>query len=575
MTHVRLSRLLGAQRRMLVPLAVVGLAVSATYVAQALVTAHVFGTVVADGPGRDLLADLTAPLLALAGVLLARPLVVLLRELLVVRVMTTVKTRLRDQVGVQLMRESVHEAGSGRTGRDNATVVDGIENLDAYLARYLPSLLLSGVVTAVVAVILVLIDPVVGAVVVVAAAAVPLLPRLWDKALARRGSDHWDAYQELHAEFVDSMQGMSTLVLFGAAERRQRELAAASDRLLARTLAQLKLSLIESGLNAFALSAVPLVALIMLFVRQDSLGAAETFAVVLLSVELVRPLRDLASQWHAGYLGTFSGEQISAVLARRPDDADTTPPVVDRAAVVRLDDVTFAYPGADAARPPALDGVGLLAGPGLTAMVGASGSGKSTVASLVAGLAEPTSGRVAVGAATSARERLAHVALVPQDPTLFPGDVRSNITLGLDPDGPVPCTVEAAARLAGIGTDDPTLTLESPVGERGGLVSGGQRQRIAIARGLVQGRPVLVLDEATSALDVDSETALVRRLMSARPGLPLLVVAHRLDAVRDARTIVVMADGRVVDHGDHDTLMRRCDRYVELVRAGATAGAGR
>lgn len=574
MSHVRLSQLLGSRRWTLAPLALLGVVVSATYVGQALATATIFGRVLTAGDEVDLMATLGRPVAVLAGVLVLRPLVVLVREVVAVGLMTATKVRLRDDVAHQLTLESARDAGRGRTGSDNATIVDGIENLDPYLSKYLPSLLTSATVFVAVAVVLVALDPIVGAVVVTGAAVLPLLPRLWDKVLARRGADHWESYQDLHAEFVDSMQGMTTLVLYGAADRRQLELAEASDTLLRRTMRQLKISLVESGLNSFALTAVPLLALLTVVARQDNLGAAEVFAVVLLSVELVRPLRDLAAQWHAGYLGTFSGEQITQVLERRESEEAPLGQVSSWAdGPLSLVAVTHRYPGSEI---PVLEGITATMSPGLTAVVGPSGSGKSTIAALIAGLYEPTSGSIAGSEVPrNAADRLRHVALVPQDPILFSGTVRSNIEFGLGDERHDSPTVEDAAAAAGIGTDDQTLTLDSGVGERGTMVSGGQRQRIAIARALVQDRRVIILDEATSALDVRSESAIIDRVLHIAAGRPVIVVSHRIAAVTGARTIIVLVRGRVVEHGTHEQLLAQDGTYAGLAASTPLVGVAR
>ncbi|MGL5826835.1 MAG: ABC transporter ATP-binding protein/permease [Nocardioides sp.] len=566
MSHIRLAALLGSRRWTLLVLAMAGVFISATYVGQAVVTAVVFGEVVIVTE-RGVLASTLAPIVAvLMALLLIRPIAIMVREAVAVRLMTATKLHLRDRVAAQLALESARDPRGGRTGSDNATVVDGIENLDPYLARYLPSVLTAAIVCVAVSTIMLFIDPPVGVVVVLAAAVLPLAPRLWDRVLARHGADHWAAYQDLHAEFVDSMQGMTTLVLYGAAERRQQELADASERLLTRTLRQLKVSLVESGLNTFALIAVPLLAMVAVWFRRDALSATEVFALVLLSVELVRPLKDVASNWHAGYLGTFSGEQVIRILARcpKPGAAVSSGPPKGRSAEVHLDGVCFSYPGAD---QDVLSDVGMVVRPGLSAIVGASGSGKSTLAAIIAGLCEPSTGSVRVASATAGGDRLLGVAMVPQDPVLFAGTVRSNIEMGYATDQGKPIPIEELAELAGIGTDDPGLSLESSVGERGGLISGGQRQRIAIARGLAQNRSVLVLDEATSALDVPSEQQIIGRILRAYPDRPVIVVAHRLAAVRNAAAIWVLAEGRVVEHGTHASLMETAGRYLALANA--------
>ena len=150
--------------------------------------------------------------------------------------MSRVKASLRARALTAFVGRSALDPAAGRTGRDHAVVVDGIENLDAYLSGYLPQIGVTVAVVATVGGMMTVIDPATGGVAVATTLVVPVLPRLWDRALAARGADHWDAYEDLHAEFVDSMQGMTTLVAFGADGRREAQLARASRRLLERTM---------------------------------------------------------------------------------------------------------------------------------------------------------------------------------------------------------------------------------------------------------------------------------------------------------------------------------------------------
>ena len=599
MTHLRLVGLLGRARGRLVLLALLGVAVSATFTGQALVMAQIFAGVLgtadqeglAGGPG---LSGVREWLLLLVVLLLLRPLLVIGRELAATALMTSVKMRLRDELAVTLIKRSAVSGVAGRTGSDSSLVVDGVENLDPYLSRYLPQLAVTAVVFVAIGAGLVGIDPVSGAVVTSAAVLLALLPRGWDRTLRHRGADHWEAYEDLHAEFVDSMQGMTTLVTFGAADRRQTQLTVASERLLTRTLRQLRISLVESGLAGLALTAVPLLALVMVLSRRAEFGSVAVFAFVFLSIELVRPLRDLATLWHAGYLGTFSGAEIRRILPApaategssadrvlkqpggrgRPDS--TTPATARRqepTVSVSVQAVHYTYPDAETTT---LRKVTTAFGPGVTAVVGSSGSGKSTLALILAGLDAPGSGTVLVGGVTQSPANLRRtVALVPQDPVLFAGTVRHNLDPASLTRNESGLSVDDAAALTGIGTDDPTLTLDTEVGERGLLISGGQRQRVAIARGLLQNRSVLVLDEATSALDGRSEQRILDAVARRAAGRPVIMIAHRITAVANLQPapgvpdtqVRVMAAGQVVEQGTPAELASIGGTYATLARA--------
>jgi len=230
-----------------------------------------------------------------------------------------------------------------------------------------------------------------------------------------------------------------------------------------------------------------------------------------------------------------------------------------------LADVHFAYPDGT----PALRGVSIKAAPGKTvALVGASGSGKSTVLNLIPRLYDATSGRVQIDnndvravSLTSLRQSL---ALVSQDVTLFNDTIRANIAFGkLDASDD---EIIAAAKSA----DAHDFIMEtaegydSPVGQRGGNLSGGQRQRLSIARAILKDAPILLLDEATSALDTKSERRVQEALEHLSKGRTTLVIAHRLSTIRNADWIYVMEDGQVVEEGRHDDLVARAGTYSKL-----------
>ena len=276
-----------------------------------------------------------------------------------------------------------------------------------------------------------------------------------------------------------------------------------------------------------------------------------------------------------GRLGGMAGiwQVAAASLERIYELFDTAPapraPATARPAPgapeVRLQDVSFAY-GARRV----LDHVDLVAPAGrTTALVGASGAGKSTVFGLLTGLVQPASGRILLGgvdaAALSLEDLRAQFAVVTQDSALFDETLRENIGLGRALDaGALRAAVEAAhvAEFA----DALPLGLDTPAGPRGSGLSGGQRQRIAIARALVSEAPVLLLDEATSALDAQSEALVTEALTRLGAGRTTLVIAHRLSTIRAADHIVVMDQGRVVDQGRHDELLARGGLYADLCR---------
>ncbi|WP_426314462.1 ABC transporter ATP-binding protein [Methylobacterium fujisawaense] len=269
-------------------------------------------------------------------------------------------------------------------------------------------------------------------------------------------------------------------------------------------------------------------------------------------------------------------QEAAAALRRYFDVMDEAPeireapdarPLTVSAGTIRFDSVRFRY------RPdaPALEGIDLTVPAGsVTALVGRSGSGKSSLLNLVPRLYDVTEGRVTIDgqdvrAVTLASLRAA-VAVVSQEVVLFDDTIARNIGFGRP--GASPAEIEAAARAAAAHDFVAALPegYDFRVGPGGGRLSGGERQRVALARAFLKDAPILLLDEATSALDSESERLVQEALTRLMQGRTTLVIAHRLSTVRDADQIAVMESGRVIETGRHDALLAASGAYARLHR---------
>ena len=291
------------------------------------------------------------------------------------------------------------------------------------------------------------------------------------------------------------------------------------------------------------------------------------FTAMALTFQPIRRLSDLAGLWQVGrgsLVRIFSVFDVESKSTRPPESRARPAP---GAPEIRFEAVSFDYPDR-----PVLNRLTFTAEAGkVTALVGSSGAGKSTVFQLIAALIEPQAGCIRIGGVDvqdlSLSDQRALLASVSQDSALFDETLRENLTLGrtdLDP-----ARLERALANAEVTSFTATLPLglDTPAGTRGSALSGGQRQRIAIARALLADAPVLLLDEATSALDTRTEAAVTEALARAQSGRTTLVIAHRLSTVKGADKIIVLDQGRLVEEGTHDSLIALNGSYAQLHEA--------
>ncbi|MFE5834770.1 ABC transporter ATP-binding protein/permease [Streptomyces sp. NPDC056508] len=487
-----------------------------------------------------------------------------------------VRVALRDELLDRLGRLGPAHLTTARAGAVRTTLVDGVEGVDAYVSRYLPQLLVTLTVPPLVLAALAVVEPPALLGLVPALLLALCGPRAWDRLLAARGKEHWDTYEGLGADYLEALQGMPALRAAGAVGRTRARLEERSAALHRATVAKLRVSLADTGITDLAIQGGTAAAALLAChaALGGSTAATGTYLVLLLASECFRPVRDLAREWHAGYLGVSAADGIAALRTAEPGVRDTGTAPADWPAPpeLRFEDVRFTYGGATA---PALHGVSFTAPAGrTTAVVGPSGAGKSTLLALLLRHHDPDGGRVTLGGRPAAAYSLdalrRGVAVVSQETYLFHATIADNLRTARP--GATDDELAAAARTAGVHDEIAALPdgYATVLGERGATLSGGQRQRLALARALLAEAPVLVLDEATSSVDERREAGIVRELLDAAGDRTVLVVAHRLAAVRHADRIVVLDAGRVDAVGDHAGLVEAGGVYTRLVEAGHT-----
>ncbi len=371
----------------------------------------------------------------------------------------------------------------------------------------------------------------------------------------------------------ESIVGVHVVKSFAQEDHRQEEFTRAADSVFDRTLAANRQRALYVPLLTFlptvALAAVLLVAGRM--VVSGSLSIGSFFAFNFLLAMLVMPLRMLGMWIGQAVRAVASGERIFEVLDEPEEIADRPDarPLRPGPGALRFENVDFAYePGRFV-----LEGIDLDVEPGRTvALIGRTGSGKTTLASLVPRFYDATSGRVLVdGVDVRDLERRSlrrEIGVIAQDPFLFSASVRDNIAFGV-PDAPHEA-VEAAARAAQAHEFIAELQdgYETVVGERGITLSGGQRQRLAIARALLVDPRILILDDATASVDATTEARIRAGLREAMRGRTTIIIAHRLSTIALADEIVVLDHGRIVARGTQSELLDESALFREIHEHG-------
>jgi ATP-binding cassette subfamily C protein CydD len=491
-----------------------------------------------------------------------------------------VKGDLRRRLAAKLIALGPAYTRGERTGELVHVTMEGVEALDEYISRYQAARLLAGLVPVLVCGVIFVVDPWTLPILLFAGPVLLVLLALIGGRTRELTQRRFSEMSWMSAHFLDMLQGLTTLKLFGRSKEQAATIETISLRYGNTTMDVLRTAFQSSlVLEWGATAATALVAIevsVRLMAGQLAFGRALT--VLLLTPEFFLPMRQLAISYHAGSAGKAAAERIYAILDT-PVAAAQGSQVADRANLtsvlpvrldLRFDDVDVAY---ETGRRLALSGFTLNIAEGqMVALIGPTGAGKTTVANLLLRFIEPVRGRITVGGSClsdidPARWR-SLVAWVSQQPHLFHGTIAENLRLARP--GASADALIAAARAAHAHDFISALPhgYDTFIGERGARLSGGQRQRLAIARAFLKDAPLLILDEATSHLDSESEELVREALSRLMQGRTVLIIAHRPKLVRDADLIVAMDAGQIVQTGSPHTLANESGLFRRLVAAG-------
>lgn len=469
-----------------------------------------------------------------------------------------------------------------RSGNIQSLVTDGVEAFEVFLVQYIPQIFVVIISVCAAVTYIFTVDPLVSIIVLLSAVLSIVIPHLFMPAISRLMIGYWQSYAHLNAQYIDTMQGMSTLKAFHAGRRIRGKLEKDARSFAKSSIDNTGMSLLDSAIIIFlcAIGTSLGAAIAAWHTYQGSLPAPALLAILFLAGESMKPLYDLNVYWHGSYLGFSVARQLYETLDRQEtlqvfQDAHKNK-IIQNPPAVELNNVSFRY---QAGTKNVLNNVSMRIEGGQTAaVVGRSGSGKSTIVNLLLRFYDPGQGRVIIGGHEIKNYTLDYlrnqIAVVFQDTYLFYGTVEENLRMANPKASHQECMDAAKAANAHEFIMALPQGYQTIVGERGATLSGGERQRISIARTILKGAPILILDEATSNVDISGESIIQEALERLMKNRTTIIIAHRLSTIRKAGIIYVLDKGEVCETGTHEELMSlKKGVYHHLIQAQEKARA--
>ena len=526
------------------------------------------------------LEDILSLLAGFLGLALLRAIFTWASDVSAQKLASDIKADLRHRLLKHIFAMGPSFTRKERTGDLISVLFEAVDALDAYFSQYLPKLALAALIPLSFLFFIFPLDITTALVLTFTAPLIPFFMILIGSATTSLTQRQWRVLSRLSAQFLDILQGLTTLKIFGRSREQIKLIAEMSERFRDSTMSILRVAFLSAlVLEMIATISTAIVAVeIGLRLLYGRLVFDQALFALLLAPEFYLPLRSLGARFHMGAAGVTAAKRIFEILeteAQGPNAGQR--PTFSKVPHITFQDVHYQYEDRGLV---AVKDVSFSIHPGKkVAIVGPSGSGKSTIADLLLGFIHLSQGKIFVD--DHPLETIdpvfwrSFLTLVPQEPYLFDGTVLENIQLAKP--NALPSEVRRAAERA---QADQFIQLlprgfETQIGERGQRLSGGQVQRIALARAFLKDAPIVVLDEATANLDPENEVLIRKAVNQLMLDRSTLLIAHRLGTVLDADHVLVMDHGEIVESGTHAELLDHKGLYARMVSAyhGSTSQA--
>lgn len=476
-----------------------------------------------------------------------------------------VKRVLRKKIYEKLLRLGAAYREQVSTSEVVQMCTEGVEQLEVYFGKYLSQLFYSLLAPITLFIVLSPINLKASIVLLVGVPLIPMSIVAVQKFAKRLLNKYWSIYTSLGDSFLENLQGLTTLKIYQADEKKAEEMDVEAQRFRTITMKVLTMQLNSTSvmdIMAYGGAAIGMIVAVSEYMK-GNIGFAGTVSIILLASEFFIPLRLLGSFFHIAMNGMAASDKIFRLLDL-PESKEGEKELQQGAFDIELQDVHFSY---DSKRE-ILKGINLSIPVGsFISLVGESGCGKSTIAGLLCGKNKKFSGKILLNGENISEIReeslMKNVTIVRHNSYLFKGTVEENLRMA-KPDATKEEMEEVLNKVNLLAFLDQQQGLQTKLLEKAGNFSGGQCQRLSLARALLHDTPIYIFDEATSNIDVESEEMIMDVIRELAKTKTVLLISHRLANVVDSNCIYMLADGEIKEFGTHKKLLEQNGRYRQL-----------
>ncbi|WP_087973435.1 thiol reductant ABC exporter subunit CydD [Oceanobacillus rekensis] len=508
----------------------------------------------------------------LLAVLLTRTLFNFLSGRTGIKMASTVKGKLRKTLLNKFSNNPLQASLEGQSGQKVSIMMDTVDEIDSYFSSYIPQVIQSSIIPIMLLAVIFMEHWTTGVIILITAPFIPIFMMIIGFNTKDKSEEQLDKMAAFSGTFLDTLQGLTTLKLFGRSEQQKEKIKKSSLDFRDATMEVLKVAFSNSlALEFISMLSIGLVALevaIRMIIFQD-VTFFTGFLMLILAPEFYTKLKDLGSAFHTGRTSMGAAKKLEDELAEMGQTIEWGEEELphQEAPVIELNHAGFSY-GSDTF---SLKDINLMIQPyEQVAIIGKTGSGKSTLLNMIAGLVALTEGELKINGKLrpqlSEKSWFDNLSYISQDPYLFSGTIADNIAIG-SKERTSREEIINAAKKAGIATliDSLEKGYDTPIGEAGRGLSGGEKQRIAIARAFLTRPSIILFDEPTTGLDLQTEQILQTSIKELGKHSTIITVAHRLHTIKNADKILLLDDGKLIAKGPHADLLKTSETYRNMV----------